>query len=356
MSMRRSWLEVSLKNYKRNIEKILSFLPPKTQFMQIVKANAYGHGDFEIAKASIKIGASFLGVANTQEGKRLRLKGIEKTPILVLSPCFDFEIPSIKKYNLIPSISSISFAKKFVGRAHINIETGMGRAGLLGGAKSIEKIKKLPNIQIDGVFSHFAASENNPEFTLEQEKKFEKIITSLSFKPKYIHIANSAGVLSGRHKITNMVRIGLMSFGVQIGFTEKISLLPVLSFKSRVALIKVAQEGESIGYNRTYIAKKHLEYAVIPIGYADGYNYLLMNKAHVLINEKLYPIIGKISMDMICVKIDKKFVKLGDIVILQGWQNKKLYPESLAKLYNGSPYEICCQIGKRAQRNFLHSD
>ncbi len=345
----RSWVEVNLTNYRQNIEKLKKFLPKGTAILQIVKANAYGHGSVAIAKEALKVGASFFGVANCGEGVELRKSGISDVPILVLSPCFDFEIPILKKFNLIPSVSTLDFAKKFSGKVHINLETGMGRGGFDGSLMELEVICALPNIEVEGIYSHLAASEEDFEYTNQQLREFENILSKLSFKPKYVHIANSGGLFSAKSSVTNMVRIGLMSFGGQIGFFDEIDLVPALSFKSRIALIKTAGIGQTIGYNRTYKATSNMAYAVIPVGYADGYNYLLKNKGNALINGKLCPVIGKVSMDMITVDITDVNACVGDEVALLGWQHPKLYPQNVANLYNGSGYEILCAVGRRAQ-------
>ncbi len=336
----RSWVEVNLTNYRQNIEKLKKFIPKGTSILQIVKANAYGHGSVTIAKEALKVGASLFGVANCWEGVELRKGGIFDTPILVLSPCFDFEIPILKKFNLTPSVSTLEFAREFSGKVHINLETGMGRSGFDGSLAELEEICALPNIEVEGIYSHLAASEDDFDYTENQLKKFEDILSKLSFKPKYIHIANSGGIFSIKSPITNMVRIGLMSFGGQIGFFDKIDLVPALSFKSRIAMIKTAKIGQTIGYNRTYKAMTDITYAIIPVGYADGYNYLLKNKGNVLVNDKLCPVIGKISMDMITVDVTDLKVCVGDEVVLLGWQHLKLYPQNVAGLYDGSGYEI----------------
>ncbi len=345
----RSWIEVSLKNYRENLAKLKQFLPENTHILQIVKANAYGLGSVKIAKEALKMGASFLGVANCQEGAKLRQNGINDAPILVLSPCFDFEIPVLKKYRLIPSISDFDFAQKYSGKAHINVETGMGRSGFAGSLADLEKICALSNLEIEGVYTHLAASEDDLDYTQLQQKKFENILQNLSFTPKFVHIANSGGIFSTNSKMTNMVRIGLMSFGGQIGFFDKIDLKPALSFKSRIALVKTAEKGQTIGYNRAYEAPSKITYGIVPVGYADGYNYLLKNKGKLLINDKLCEVIGKVSMDMLAVDITKISAQKGDEVVLLGWQDPALYPQNVAALYDGSGYELLCAVGRRAQ-------
>ena len=361
----RSWTEINLSNFEFNLSQLNKNIPQNVKFMQIVKADAYGHGSVEIAEKAIKCGASFLGVANAEEGKLLRYNNIN-IPILILSPSFENELEAIVTNNLTPTVSTIQFAKKLnkfsekkniITKVHINFDTGMGRSGFnIEKAKAkYEKILELKHLQIEGIFSHFSASENDYEFTKMQSEKFEKILNKIEKPPKYIHISNSSGVINFQNKYSNLVRIGLLSYGVYSdeSIKAKIKLKPVMTFKSKISQIKTAEVGESIGYNRTFIAKRKIKYAILPIGYADGYDYLLSNKGKVLINGKICDVIGKVSMDMIAVDISKlENIKIGEIVTLFGGENDKMRVENIASFYRGSSYELLCQIGRRAKRYY----
>ncbi len=361
----RSWTEINLSNFEFNLSQLNKNIPQNVTFMQIVKADAYGHGSVEIAEKAIKCGASFLGVANAEEGKLLRYNNIN-IPILILSPSFENELEAIVTNNLTPTVSTIQLAKKLnkfsekkniITKVHVNFDTGMGRSGFnIEKAKTkYEKIRELKHLHIEGIFSHFSASENDYEFTKMQSEKFEKILNKIEKKPKYIHISNSSGVVNFQNKYSNMVRIGLLSYGIYSdgSMKAKIKLKPVMTFKSKIGQIKTAEVGESIGYNRTFIAKRKIKYAILPIGYADGYDYLLSNKGKVLINGKICDVIGKVSMDMIAVDISKlKNIKIGGIVTLFGGENDKMRVENIASLYRGSSYELLCQIGRRAKRYY----
>jgi len=330
--------------------------------MQIVKADAYGHGAFEIAKKAIKCGVKLFGVANADEGAILRYQGITE-PILILSPSLTSEIDSIIENELIPTISSFEFAECLNRSAkqeiniHINIDTGMGRSGFYysEALEKIQQIRKLKNLKIEGIFSHFSAAENDEDYTKFQTDKFQQILDQLDFKPKHIHIANSSGIITSKNKYANLVRIGLLSFGIYSddSLKNKIKLKPVMTFKSRIGQIKFAEKGDTIGYNRTYISKKKLKYAILPIGYADGYDFLLSNKGKVLIQNKLCDVIGKVSMDMIAIDISEiPEALIGEEVVLLGDDNESIKAENLTKLYQGSSYEILCQIGRRAKRYY----
>lgn len=358
----RSWTEINLTNLEHNLNELKKNLPDNTQIMQIVKADAYGHGAFEIARKSIKNGVNFFGVANADEGAILRYQGIIE-PILILSPSLISEIDSILENDLIPSISSIEFAEYLNDIAdrqlkiHLNIDTGMGRSGFyyseaLG---KIRQIQNLKNLEIDGIFSHFSAAENDVEYTKLQSERFERLLRQLDFNPKYIHISNSSGIITSTNKFTNLVRTGLLSYGIYTddSLKSKIDLKPVMTFKSRISQLKYAKNGDSIGYNRTFVTKKNLKYAILPIGYADGYDFLLSNKGKVLIQNQLGDVIGKVSMDMMAIDVSGiSDVKVGEEVILLGDDHEYIKAENLTQLYHGSSYEILCQIGRRAKRYY----
>ena len=362
MQTERSWTEINLSNFENNLNELKKFISPNVAFMQIVKADAYGHGAYEIAKQAIQCGASFLGVANVQEGMLLRYQGID-IPILILSPSMENEINLIIENNLIPAVSSFEFAQKLAQKnpskikVHINIDTGMGRSGI-SYSRAIEEIKRIQeieNLEIEGIFSHFSSAENDEEYTNMQSEKFNKILSQFDFKPEYIHIANSSGIVTSQNDYANLVRLGLLSYGVYTdnSLKKKINLKPVMTFKSRITQIKTAQKDESIGYNRTYITKHSMKYAILPVGYADGYDFMLSNKGKVLVKGALCDVIGKVSMDMIAVDITElEDISMGDEVVLLGDEHDSIRAESLTSLYSGSSYEILCQIGRRAKRYY----
>jgi alanine racemase len=361
----RSWTEIDLDNFSDNLLVLRKLITGNKSIMQIVKADAYGHGAFQIAAKAAKEGVNFLGVANADEGMLLRYKNID-IPILILSPSLLSEIPLIFENDLIPTVTDQQFAQKLNEEAkklnlkkkiHINIDSGMGRSGipLQEGLSFIRQIAQLQYLEIEGIFSHYASSEEDQNYTLEQSEKFKVFIGQLDFKPRYIHIANSSAVVNYSEDYTNLVRLGLLTYGIYShkSWSDKIELKPVMTFKSYIAQLKTAQKNDSIGYNRTFICTRKTRYAIIPVGYADGYDYLLSNKGKVLINNKLCNVIGKVSMDMITVDVsDLDQVNLMDEVILLGDMKEGMRAEELTSLYQGSSYEILCQIGRRAKRYY----
>ena len=357
----RSWTEIDLTNFEHNLTELKKFIKSETKIMQIVKADAYGHGAFEIARKAIECGISFLGAANVQEGLLLRYQGV-KIPIVILSPSLPGEIELIFENELTPSVSSHKFAEllsekaKQIVNIHINIDTGMGRSGLQYDValNEINRIQQLPNLNVEGIFSHFSSAENDSKYTDHQNANFRKLINSLDKKPEFIHIANSSGIITAKSEYCNLVRLGLLSYGIypDKSLSEKLNLKPVMSFKSRISQIKTAKKGDSIGYNRTFISSKSIKYAILPVGYADGYDFLLSNRGKVLIHEKECNILGKISMDMTAVDVSGLDVSVGGEVLLLGGEMSSLRAENIVSQYNGSSYELLCQIGRRAKRYY----
>ncbi|MBT3755315.1 MAG: alanine racemase [Candidatus Cloacimonetes bacterium] len=354
----RSWTEIDLTNFENNLTELKRFFSPQKDFMQIVKADAYGHGAFQIAKKAIDCGAVCLGVANVQEGLLLRYQGIT-VPIVILSPSLDNEIKQILESDLTPTISTTDFAEKLNKsgkcKIHINIDTGMGRSGFhyKEALENINEIREFSNLEIDGIFSHFSSAEDDAEFTKLQSDRFEQIISKLDFKPRFVHISNSSGVITFQNKYTNLVRLGLLSYGVSSHkrLKDKIKLKPVMTFKSRISQIKSAKKGGSIGYNRTYMATEDMNYAILPIGYADGYDFLLSNKGKVVLQNHVCNIVGKVSMDMTAIDVTAvEDARVGDEVILLGDEN--ITAENLTALYDGLSYELLSQIGRRAKRYY----
>ncbi len=368
----RSWIEINLSNFEDNLTEIKKFLSPHQEFLQIVKADAYGHGAYQIAKKAVENGASMLGVANVDEALLIRYHDLT-TPVLILSPSLESEIENIVKNDLIPTVNDIFFANKLNQiaqennkevKVHVNIDTGMNRSGVRAdqALEFIQELSKLANLKIDGLFTHFAESENISDFTNKQYSLFcstlDKVISKIiDFEPRYLHASNSCAVVNYNFSRMNLVRIGILSFGIYPNplLKNRVSLKAVMKFVTKISQIKFAKKDEYIGYNLTYQAKKDITYAVLPIGYADGYNYLLKNKGKVFVRKRLMPIIGKVTMDMIMIDItDIDNPSLGEEVILFGID--KLSIEDLSSLYAGSPYELATQTGKRAKRFYYYKN
>jgi alanine racemase len=307
----------------------------------------------------------FLGVASLEEGITLRKSNI-KCPVLILGPVFKEHIKPIIKFNLRQTVFSYDVAlaldreaARFKRKAiiHVKVDTGMGRLGVLveDALDLILKISRLRHVVIEGLFTHFPMAEANPQFTRHQIDIFNNLVNlavKKGVKIPLIHAANSAGLIGYKNSHFNLVRPGLMIYGISPKNNLKFKLKPVLSLITRVMSVKNLPYGYGVSYGHTFITNKPTKIAVIPIGYGDGYFRILSNKAHVLIRGKMCKIIGNICMDQMMVDVSKvKGVKVKDEVVLIGRQKDKVISaEYLADLARTIPYEIVCNIGGRIPR------
>jgi len=365
-------VEIDLDSFRHNWNEINRLVASSVKVLQVVKADAYGHGAIEISKAALKNGAYALGVANADEGAQLRVGGID-APIIILSPSTVYEIDEILKYNLIPSVSDIHFAvelnRKLIEKdvqcpVHIEIDTGMGRSGTIysDAIVLIRRIIALPNIVVEGIFSHLSVSElKDDEYNSFQWKLFEEIITGLEKEGIHIpikHISNSGGVLNFPRFNLDMVRPGIMTYGVypSSDTVPKAALIPVMSFRTSVVIIKDFPAGYSIGYGRSHVTEGPARIATIPVGYGDGYGFIMSNQGEVLIRGRRAPIVGRISMDMCTVDVTHiPECETGDEVVLMGMQGEEcISAGEIAGKSGTMGYEILCALGKRAPRVFVN--
>lgn len=367
----RSWVEVDLDNFTKNWREMKRLVGPSVRILQVVKADAYGHGAIEISNVALKNGAALLGIANADEGVQLRVSGIV-APILILSPSTGSEIDEIIKYNLMPSVSDINFARELQRKSkkadiripiHIEVDTGMGRGGTIHSEafKMIEEVLAFPNVEVEGIFTHLSSSETMDAYNNMQWELFKGLLDKLEKHRIEIpvkHMANSGAILNFPMFHLDMVRPGLMSYGIYPGpeTSAKADLAPVMSFKTRVVLIKEFPKGYSIGYGRSYITGKPTKIATIPVGYGDGYGRILSNQSEALVGGKRAPIVGNISMDMCTIDVSHiDNCRIGDEVVLMGGQaHEYISANEIAGKVQTISYEILCALGKRAPRVFLH--
>ena len=368
----RSWVEVDLGNFSHNWDEIKKLVGPDVKILQVVKADAYGHGAIEISNVALKNGAALLGIANADEGVQLRVSGID-APIVILSPATVSEIDEIIKYKLTPSVSDIGFARELQKSyakmdtripIHIEVDTGMGRGGTIHheAFDIIKEILQFPNITVEGIFSHLSSSEvEDDDYNQMQWKLFRALLEKLEGNNIHIpikHMCNSGGILNFAGFYLDMVRPGLMSYGIypSPNTVSKANLAPVMNFKTSVVLLKDFPIGYSIGYGRTHVTDKPTRIATIPVGYGDGYGFILSNQGEALIRGRRAPIVGRVSMDM-CT-IDASHIpgcEVGDEVVLMGKQeNEYISANEIAKKAKTISYEILCALGKRAPRVFVH--
>lgn len=368
-----SWIEVNLDSIKHNVGELRKIIGDSCQIMAIVKADAYGHGAVTVAKTIIDAGVQRLGVACLSEGVELRKAGIN-CPILSLGPVMSDEIEDYIHYGITPSIFSWDIAGAFSENAvsmgvlvnfHIKIDTGMGRLGVsyTEAFEFVKRVHSLPGIEIEGIFSHLASSDSiNKDYAYEQFRRFKGIVNRLKkagISIPITHIANSGAILDLPEMRLDMVRSGITIYGLfpSKSVSHCISLLPAMSFKTRIIYLKELPKDlpvhgflpvyGGISYGRTYVKKK-LTVATIPVGYADGYPRALSNKAEVLIREQRAPIIGRVTMNFCMIDVSHiPDVKIGDEVTLFGGQ---LSVNELADICGTISYEILCGINSRIPR------
>lgn len=370
----RSWAQIDLKALAENISRIKALVGPNVRLLQVVKADGYGHGALQVAKACLSNGAYGLGVANAEEGIALRLGGIE-APILILSPSLPAEVPGIAEYGLSPTLSDdtilfpLSQEALKAGReitVHIEVDTGMGRSGIrpeeTGGLA--KKILSQDGLKLGGIFSHFASADLvDRDFCWLQLERFRAVIAKLKREGISIplkHIANSAAILEFPDSYFDLVRPGLLSYGLYPSERVKktVKVKPILSFKTKVAQIKEILPGESISYGRTWQAKAPTKAAVIPVGYGDGYDFLLSNEGEVLIKGRRAPVVGRVTMDLTMADVSGiPQVRVGEEVTIIGRDGgEEITAREVAERVGTLSYEVLCLIGKRAPRVYTQGE
>lgn len=368
--------EINLNNLAFNFHSVKQFVGDKCEYMAVVKADAYGHGAVECAKRLEYEGADWFGVALPEEGIELREAGIER-PILCLGGFWRDQASLLLENNITPVIFRVEQAEDFNSTAlkrgifaavHLKIDTGMGRLGVR--FDEVEEfaahLKKLANLRIEGVMTHFAVADNlsENEFTDKQIRRFYEAVNTLSkygFDPVYKDLANSPGAIAHENAVGNMVRLGGVLYGlggdVLPKEIEKPELKPVMSVHTRISHLKKVPKGETLGYSRTFKTQKDSIIATIPIGYEDGYRRGLSNRGQVIVKGVLAPVVGRVSMDWTIIDVtDVPNVKIDDKVTVIGKQDQqKIYAEDLAQILDTISYEITCGINRRVGRQYVGS-
>lgn len=364
---RPTWAEVNLRNLCHNFYQVKRLLTPGTKTIATVKADAYGHGLVPVAGKLAACGADFLGVASIDEGIALRKAKIN-LPILILGLILKKDIEPIFKYRLTPTICDEGLASALNSKAkkygipinvHIKVDTGMGRIGVLpqDAESLVRKIDKLKFINIEGIFTHFPLADLNRKFTLRQIALFKRLIEGLNglgINIPLVHAANSMGIIGYKDSRFNLVRPGLVIYGLYPKEDLKIRLKPVLSLKTKVVFVKKVPAGCGISYGHIYVTKRKTNIATLPIGYGDGYPRNLSNLAPVLIRGRRFKVAGRVCMDQMMVDVGNMPVKTSDEVVMIGRQGKnKITAEEIAALSGTIPYEIVCGLGSRVPRIYL---
>lgn len=374
--LNRAWAEINLDNIAHNVKEIRRVTNKNAEIMGVVKADAYGHGVFEVTRTLLANGVSRLAVSMLDEAIQLRREGIE-VPILVLGYTDPARANEILEYDVTQSVYSHELAQALSKEAvrqgkkvklHIKIDTGMSRIGFMPGysaVKNVMEIEKLPNVIIEGLFTHFAsADEKDRDYTLMQFEKFMSICCELQRIGIHIpvkHCANSAGIIEYPEMHLDMVRPGIILYGMYPSnevCKDKIDLKPAMTLKANVIMVKEIEQNTPISYGRIFTTERKSKIATIPIGYADGYSRMLSNKGRVLINGQFAPVVGRICMDqcMIDVTDIEGSIEVGDEVVLIGEQGQKnISVEDVADTIGIINYELVCIVGKRIPRAYVQN-
>ncbi|SEN90487.1 alanine racemase [Mesobacillus persicus] len=361
---RDTWVEVDLDCITANVAAVRKRLPAEVTIIGVVKANAYGHGDYQTAMAALNAGASMLAVAFMDEALSLRVKGIN-APILVLGASRPEDVTIAAKNNIILTVFQrewIEKAQSFLAAnanlsLHIKVDTGMGRIGVrnIEELREIEEaINKDSRLVFAGVFTHFAtADELDNHYFLDQLERFDEMVSSLSSRPPCVHGSNSAAALRYGKANFNAIRLGIVMYGLspsqEIKADLPIKLEEAFSLHSKLTQVKLIKRGEKISYGGTYEAEQDEWVGTIPIGYADGWIRRLQDQ-EVLIDGIRSPIIGRICMDQTIVRLPHQ-VEVGTVVTLIGKQGDAAVPiDEIADKLDTINYEIPCLISSRVPR------
>lgn len=357
---------------RKNVKNLMAKTKKGTRAIAVIKTDAYGHGATEIAQNISDLVDGF-AVATINEALVLRKNGIQKDIIILgytneyyYKDLIEQQIrPAMYTYDMIKKISDVAVSLNKEAVIHIKVDTGMGRIGFRDNEESIEEIvraAKLPNIRMEGIFTHFAkADEKDKTSASEQLERYLKFLLKLEERGVTIpihHCSNSAGIIDMPQANCDEVRMGISLYGMYPSDEvekEQVTLYPVLSLHSHVVHVKEIQPGESVGYGGTFTAEKKTKVATVPVGYGDGYFRNLSNKASVIIHGVKVPIIGRICMDQFMVDVTNiPDVKIGDAVTLIGKDGKEeITVDELADIAGTINYEIVCDLGKRIPRVFL---
>jgi alanine racemase len=359
-------VEVDLNAIQENYQKIKEHIG-SCKIMPILKANAYGHGLLRIAQLFEKINADYLGVAVVEEGILLREKGIN-IPILVLGGVWGNQVPLFLKHNLTITASSIDKLKqiddtaegmKIRAKVHLKIDTGMERIGVhyYNAENFLDAAYKCKNIEVEGIYSHFANSDaSDLTYAKLQLERFNEVLSFFkkrSTKPPLRHFSNSGAIMQLPEANFDMVRPGIMMFGVYPTkeVNKTLEIKPALTWKSLVVYFKVIKPNHPVGYDSTFTTDHNIRAVTIPVGYGDGYLRSMSHKAEVLIRGKRYLVIGTISMDQIVVSIEQDTAYNEDEVILLGSDGtNSITCDELSDWAGTNPYEILTNINTRVPR------
>jgi alanine racemase len=379
VATRPTWAEVSLSALRQNFRTVQKQVGAKVTICAVVKADAYGHGAVECSRALEAEGARWLGVTSLDEAIPLRDAGIQSN-ILLMTGFWRGEESEIVRSHLTPTVwepwqiesldaaaAALSVPKHPV---HLKVDTGMGRLGVSMDQlpEVLRVMQAAKHLALEGLSTHLASSEiMDAPSVAEQERVFDvarRMVREAGFEPVFVHLANTAAVISRRETWHSMVRPGVALYGYYLPFqragrevsggTLRLAVKPILTWKTRILSLRDFAANQPLGYGATYVTKAPARVAVLPVGYADGYNRQLSNRGRVIVRDHYAPIVGRISMDLTLADVTGiPEVSVGDEVVLLGAQDG-LSVDALehAELADSTPYEILCNISKRVPRKY----
>ncbi|MGI6006266.1 MAG: alanine racemase [Ruminococcus sp.] len=373
-SFKRIYAQIDLDAVEENFMQMKKNIRETTKIIAVVKADGYGHGAVPIARMAEAFDYIWgFAVATVGEAVHLREGGIKK-PILLLGFAFPDDYKIIVENEIRPAVFKVSMAKQLsdiagiVGKnakIHLAVDTGMNRIGFADTEESVEKIceiARLPHLELEGMFTHFARADEKSlepaKIQLDRYIRFDEMLRRAGVTVTYHHCSNSAGIMQFPEANLDLVRAGISIYGLYPSDEvnrEPVHLSPVMSLKSSVSFIKTLDKGEAVSYGGTYITERPTVVATIPVGYADGYSRGLSNKGYVLIRGQRAPVIGRICMDQFMADVtDIKGVQEFDEVTLLGRDGDEVITmEMLGDLSGRFNYEFACCIGKRVPRIFI---
>ncbi len=370
VGMRPAWAEVDLDNLAYNVRTVVEHSRP-AGVMAVVKANGYGHGAVQVAKVALENGVKWLGVGLVEEAQELRRAGIA-APIHIMSMPPPEQAEAVVRGGFSCGVSDLEVAEALalagrrygrVAKVQVKVDTGMGRLGILPQdvLAFVEKLRRLPNLDLIGIYTHFSsADEQDKTYTIAQYKTFKRVLENLhehGIDFSWVHAANSAAILDTPEFGENLVRPGIILYGLYPSeeVHRELKLRPVLSLKARLIFVKKISAGSYVSYGRSFRANEAMTIAGVPLGYADGWSRLLSAKAEVLLAGRRVPIVGRICMDQFMIEVPPDVeAMLGDEVVLIGRQGDEyISAEEVATHMGTVNYEIICNIGPRIPRVYI---
>ncbi len=378
--LHRAWAEIDLSALEHNVRCIQEMLPEHTDFMAVVKADAYGHGDAGICTALHQMGIRWFAVSNLEEALAVR-QYCTDSEIFILGYTPPELAKELTAHNIIQGVMSAEYANALAAhagtepvRCHIKLDTGMGRIGFRSNdpqacVEEILPLFSLPQLKIEGLYTHFAVADcpndaDNTAYTDEQENRILTVYDLLAdsgHKLPHLHFMNSAATVYRPNPRCTLARVGIILYGLLPNYPVPVPLplKPVMTLKSVISHIKEAEKGDCISYGRTYVIPHTSRIATVTIGYADGYARLLSNKAYALVHGVACPIVGRVCMDQLMLDISavKEPVQPGDEVTMFGTEgNTSITADELAALYGTIGYEVVCGISKRVPRVIVNAE